>query len=78
MSLMSVANTLCNGSSQRRFHAEPMVAATERLLHEKVMRTSQLEQSAEAAAAALEATAKDGAETTAQSWGAAPKFDTAA
>jgi len=78
MSLISVANALCNGSSQRRFHAEPMVAATERLLHEKVTRTSQLEQSAEAAAAALEGTAKDGAETAAQSWGAAPKFDTAA
>jgi cyclic beta-1,2-glucan synthetase len=78
MSLISVANTLCNGSSQRRFHAEPMVAATERLLHEKVLRTSQLEQSTEAAAAALEATAKDSAETPAQSWGAAPKLDTAA
>jgi cyclic beta-1,2-glucan glucanotransferase len=43
MSLMAVANVLCDGSSQRRFHAEPRVAATERLLHEKAPRTSQLE-----------------------------------
>jgi cyclic beta-1,2-glucan synthetase len=43
MSLMAVANVLCNGSSQRRFHQEPMVAATERLLHEKVARTTKLE-----------------------------------
>lgn len=42
MSLMAVANVLCNWSSQRRFHAEPMVAATERLLHEKVARTTQV------------------------------------
>ena len=47
MSLMAVANVLCNGSSQRRFHQEPMVAATERLLHEKVARTTQLEFPAE-------------------------------
>jgi hypothetical protein len=43
MSLMAVANVLCNWSSQRRFHAEPMVAATERLLHEKVARTTRVE-----------------------------------
>jgi cyclic beta-1,2-glucan synthetase len=43
MSLMAVANVLCNGSSQRRFHAEPMVAATERLLHEKAPRMPKLE-----------------------------------
>src|SRR2546423_2144776 len=41
MSLIGASNVLCNGSSQRRFHAEPMVAATERLLHEKVPRTTQ-------------------------------------
>lgn len=34
MSLVAAANALCNSSMQRRFHAEPMVAATERLLHE--------------------------------------------
>ena len=38
MSLIAVANVLCNSSSQRRFHAEPLVAATERLLHEKAPR----------------------------------------
>ena len=43
MSLMAVANVLCNSSSQRRFHAEPMVAATERLLHEKAPRMPILE-----------------------------------
>ena len=43
MSLMAVANVLCNSSSQRRFHAEPMVAATERLLHEKAPRVVELE-----------------------------------
>jgi cyclic beta-1,2-glucan synthetase len=43
MSLMAVANTLCNSSSQRRFHAEPMVAATERLLHEKPPRMPVME-----------------------------------
>jgi cyclic beta-1,2-glucan synthetase len=42
MSLIAVANVLCNSSSQRRFHAEPMVAATERLLHEKAPRLPNL------------------------------------
>jgi cyclic beta-1,2-glucan synthetase len=43
MSLMAVANVLCSSSLQRRFHAEPMVAATERLLHEKAPRMPILE-----------------------------------
>jgi cyclic beta-1,2-glucan synthetase len=47
MSLIAVANVLCNESSQRRFHAEPRVAATERLLHEKASRGSQVEPVAE-------------------------------
>ncbi|GAC1702931.1 MAG: hypothetical protein NVS9B4_09510 [Candidatus Acidiferrum sp.] len=42
MSLVAVANTLCNASSQRRFHAEPRVAATERLLHEKAPRATRV------------------------------------
>ncbi len=37
MCLLSVANVLCDSSIQRRFHAEPQVAATERLLHEKAI-----------------------------------------
>jgi hypothetical protein len=78
MSLMSVANILCDGSSQRRFHAEPMVAATERLLHEKAPRTSQFEASA-AEEAALEGTdATETAKTGHENWGVAPKFNTAA
>jgi hypothetical protein len=52
MSLMAVANVLCKGSSQRRFHAEPMVAATERLLHEKAPRMPTLEALPEQSAAA--------------------------
>ncbi|HEY2462341.1 MAG TPA: glucoamylase family protein [Candidatus Acidoferrum sp.] len=42
MSLMSAANVLCDSSMQRRFHAEPLVAATERLLHEKAPRASEV------------------------------------
>jgi hypothetical protein len=78
MSLMSVANILCSGSSRRRFHAEPMVAATERLLHEKVLRTTQREESAEMAAQALEAAAKESSESAKESWSTAPKLNTAA
>jgi hypothetical protein len=35
MCLLSIANVLCDSAVQRRFHAEPQVAATERILHEK-------------------------------------------
>jgi cyclic beta-1,2-glucan glucanotransferase len=35
MSLVAIANVLCDSSMQRRFHAEPAVAAAERLLNEK-------------------------------------------
>jgi len=35
MCLLSIANVLCDSAIQRRFHAEPQVAATERILHEK-------------------------------------------
>jgi hypothetical protein len=37
MCLLSVANVLCDSSIQRRFHAEPLVAATERILHERAI-----------------------------------------
>ncbi len=37
MCLLSVANVLCESSIQRRFHAEPLVAATERILHERAI-----------------------------------------
>jgi len=76
---MSVANLLCDGSTQRRFHAEPMVAATERLLHEKVPRTSQFE--ASGAAEDLGAETEGGKETAKagqENWGVAPKLNTAA
>jgi cyclic beta-1,2-glucan synthetase len=79
MSLMTVANTLCNGSSQRRFHSEPLVAATERLLHEKVLRTTELQESAEEAAKGLEKVANEGARATQEGWSVAPpKLNTAA
>lgn len=35
MSLLAAANVLCDSAMQRRFHAEPRVAAMERLLHER-------------------------------------------
>lgn len=35
MSLISAASVLCDSRMQSRFHAEPVVAASERLLHEK-------------------------------------------
>jgi cyclic beta-1,2-glucan synthetase len=78
MSLMSIANTLCNSSSQRRFHAEPMVTATERLLHEKPLRTTQFEASAAAEENALDAASKEKAEITPENWGVTPKLNTAA
>jgi hypothetical protein len=76
MSLMAVANVLCNGSSQRRFHAEPMVAATERLLHEKAPRMPTLEALPEQSA-----TAEPSAEQTAateENVLSTPKLNTAA
>lgn len=39
MCLLSIANVLCDSSIQRRFHAEPQVAATERILHERATAT---------------------------------------
>jgi cyclic beta-1,2-glucan synthetase len=38
MSLTTAASVLCHSSMQRRFHAEPMVGATERILHERMPR----------------------------------------
>jgi cyclic beta-1,2-glucan synthetase len=43
MNLVAAASVLGDLSMQRRFHAEPMVAATERLLQEKIPRTGALE-----------------------------------
>ncbi|MFZ0857232.1 MAG: glucoamylase family protein [Candidatus Acidiferrales bacterium] len=43
MILLAVANVLCDAPMQRRFHAEPLVEATERLLHEKFPRLWKLE-----------------------------------
>ena len=61
---MAVANVLCNSSIQRRFHADPLVASTERLLHEKAPRTVVLEPAPEfePAAAAAEKSEERGQE----------------
>jgi cyclic beta-1,2-glucan synthetase len=78
MSLMSVANMLCNGSAQRRFHSEPMVAATERLLHEKAPRTWQFEPSALVDDVGETAESKETGEVGQGNWGVEPKLNTAA
>jgi cyclic beta-1,2-glucan synthetase len=78
MSLMAVANVLCNSSSQRRFHAEPMVAATERLLHEKAPRTSQVDAPIVADEDGSDSALKCLREMAQGDWGVAPKLDTAA
>ena len=44
MSLLAAANVLCDSAMQRRFHAEPRVAAIERLLHERQPRELPYEQ----------------------------------
>ena len=40
MILLSICNLLADSAMQNLFHAEPMVAATERLLHERLARTA--------------------------------------
>src|SRR5262252_811584 len=43
MCLLSIANVLCDSAIQRRFHAEPQVAATERILHERANASEAIE-----------------------------------
>jgi hypothetical protein len=45
MILLSVCNLLSNSAMQNLFHTEPMVAATERLLHERLPRTIPVDRS---------------------------------
>jgi cyclic beta-1,2-glucan synthetase len=47
MILLAAANVLCDWPMQRRFHAEPRVAAVERLLHERQPRVLRYEEDAE-------------------------------
>jgi cyclic beta-1,2-glucan synthetase len=49
MSLVAAVNVLCDSAMQRRFHAEPRVAAIERLLHEKLPRVLPFEEDEETA-----------------------------
>jgi cyclic beta-1,2-glucan synthetase len=77
MSLIAVANVLCNSSSQRRFHAEPMVAATERLLHEKAPRVPNLEAPQTEADTCTELAAEQ-AGSTQENCLSTPKLNTAA
>jgi len=48
MSLVAAANVLCDSAMHRRFHAEPRVAAIERLLHERQPRVLPYEEDMEA------------------------------
>jgi hypothetical protein len=52
MSLVAATNALCENSMQRRFHDEPRVQATERLLLEKFPRVPVVEPGHEGVAAA--------------------------
>jgi cyclic beta-1,2-glucan synthetase len=47
MTLLAVANALCDSVMLRRFHAEPCVAAHERLLHERQPRVPPIERANE-------------------------------
>lgn len=47
MTLLAIANALCDSSMLRRFHAEPCVAAHERLLHERQPRVPPIEKTNE-------------------------------
>jgi hypothetical protein len=40
MIFLSICNLVADSAMQTLFHAEPMVAATERLLHERLARTA--------------------------------------
>lgn len=77
MSLMAVANLLCDGSSQRRFHAEPMVAATERLLHEKVPRAPQVDVAVLTDQETVGDSATEATGAAEGNWNVAPKLHTA-
>jgi len=77
MSLMAVANLLCDSSSQRRFHLEPMVAATERLLHEKIPRTPQIDIAILTDQEALRDSQAEAREAAEGNWSVAPKLHTA-
>jgi len=48
MILVAASNVLCDSAMQRRFHADPRVAAIERLLHEKQPRVVPFEEDTEA------------------------------
>jgi len=52
MNMLALANVLLGAPMQRRFHAEPLVQATERLLHEKFPRMSKLEKAEKASVTA--------------------------
>jgi len=50
MSFVAATNLLADSPMQRRFHAEPLVAATERLLHERASEQKPVELTAESSA----------------------------
>ncbi|MFZ0967498.1 MAG: glucoamylase family protein [Candidatus Acidiferrales bacterium] len=73
MSIATAASVLCHSSMQRRFHAEPMVGATERVLHERMPRLLKM-RPAEIAGAVASTLIGHGrlALRRAQSWGSSP------
>ena len=79
MCLLSVANVLCDSSIQRRFHAEPQVAATERILHERATVCEALDVSKSKRYLKAEALLTEGQSVLSPSyWGAKDRAETTA
>jgi hypothetical protein len=79
MCLLSVANVLCDSSIQRRFHAEPLVAATERILHERAIVPESAESSKAKRQRKVEALLTEGQNVLSPSyWGGKGRAETAA
>jgi hypothetical protein len=79
MCLLSVANALCDSSIQRRFHAEPQVAATERILHERATAPDSLDASKPKRQLRTEALLADGQSVLSPSyWGGKDRAETTA
>ncbi len=79
MCLLSVANVLCDSSIQRRFHAEPLVAATERILHERAIVPESADSSKAKRQLKIEALLTEGQSVLSPSyWGGKDRAETAA
>jgi len=79
MCLLSIANVLCDSAIQRRFHAEPQVAATERILHERANASESLDVSKDRRKRKAEALLTEGQSVLSPSyWEAKDRAQTAA